>query len=290
MRTEQEVFDLILKVARNDGRIRAVYLNGSRSNLKVKKDIYQDYDIVYVVTETKWFLDNKNWISIFGELSIVQEPDSKDYGWGSDADDTRSYAWLMLFTDGVRIDLTIQIKDEMIKNYTCDTLTIPLLDKDNCLPQILESCDKGYFVQMPLLAQYKGCCNEFWWCLQNVAKGIARDHLPYAMWMFNTPVRDMLHIMINWYIGVNYDFSVSVGTGGKYYKKYLPQDIYSLYTKTYSDSDYNNLWAAIFISCDLFRSIAISVGKHFGFVYNKDNDDNMLDYLNRVKGLWEMHD
>ena len=42
---------------------------------------------------------------------------------------------------------------------------------------------------------------------------------------------------------------------------------------------------AVFISCNLFRTIAISVGEHFGFVYNKDDDDNMLDYLNRVKGL-----
>lgn len=71
MRTEKEMFDLILSVANNDERIRAVYMNGSRANPNVVKDIYQDYDIVYVVTETKWFLENKNWISVFGDLAIV---------------------------------------------------------------------------------------------------------------------------------------------------------------------------------------------------------------------------
>jgi hypothetical protein len=50
MRTEKEMLDLILGVAKADTRIRAVYMNGSRANPKVPKDKNQDYDIVYVVT------------------------------------------------------------------------------------------------------------------------------------------------------------------------------------------------------------------------------------------------
>lgn len=49
MRTENEMYDLILEVANNDARIKAVYMNGSRTNENVPKDIFQDYDIVYVV-------------------------------------------------------------------------------------------------------------------------------------------------------------------------------------------------------------------------------------------------
>jgi aminoglycoside 6-adenylyltransferase len=113
MRTEQEMFELILAVAKADERIRAVYMNGSRANPNVDKDKYQDYDIVYVVTETESFLTDKSWISIFGDIAIVQEPDSNDLGWGQNADYSRSYCWLMLFKDGTRIDLHIQIKEVM---------------------------------------------------------------------------------------------------------------------------------------------------------------------------------
>jgi len=140
------MFDLILNVAQADERVRAVYMNGSRANPNVQRDIYQDYDIVYVVKETKSFLDNKDWISAFGEIAIVQEPDNNDYGWGINANFNRSYTWLMLFKDGIRIDLNIQIKEVMIKEYTSDSLTTPLLDKDNCLPQIPASNDKNYHV------------------------------------------------------------------------------------------------------------------------------------------------
>lgn len=40
MRSEQEMFDLILNTARDDERIRAVYMNGSRTNPNAPKDIF----------------------------------------------------------------------------------------------------------------------------------------------------------------------------------------------------------------------------------------------------------
>ena len=67
MRTEKEMYDLILDIARNDERIRAVYLNGSRTNPNAPKDIFQDYDVVYVVTEMFPFIKDKDWIKCFGE-------------------------------------------------------------------------------------------------------------------------------------------------------------------------------------------------------------------------------
>jgi len=51
MRSEQEVMDLILRVANADERIRAVLLVGSRANPAAPKDIYQDYDITYFVED-----------------------------------------------------------------------------------------------------------------------------------------------------------------------------------------------------------------------------------------------
>jgi aminoglycoside 6-adenylyltransferase len=283
LRSEQEIFDLILGIAKADQRVRAVYMNGSRANPKIQKDIYQDYDIVFVVTETKSFLNKKDWISLFGEIAIVQEPDNNDFGWGIQANFDRSYTWLILFKDGVRIDLNIQIKEVMLEKYTSDSLTIPLLDKDNCLPEIPASNDKDYHIKKPTVSQYKGCCNEFWWCLNNVAKGIVRDQLPYAMWMYNVIVRDMLVKMIDWYIGINNDFSVSVGMSGKYYKNYLAKEMYDMYAKTYSDSDYNNMWSAIYISCELFRKIAQPVAAHLGYTYNITEDRNIIEYLNKVQ-------
>lgn len=66
MRSEEETYGLIMDIAKADERILAVYMNGSRTNPNVPKDLFQDYDIVYVVKETKTFIEDKDWIHKFG--------------------------------------------------------------------------------------------------------------------------------------------------------------------------------------------------------------------------------
>jgi len=120
MRTEQEMFGLIMGIAKSDERIRAVYMNGSRANPNIEKDKFQDFNIVFVATEINSFLEDKNWIEKFGEIAIVQEPDWNDVQTGfctEQLDFSRRYAFLILFKDGNRIDLGVEIKEETEKNF-----------------------------------------------------------------------------------------------------------------------------------------------------------------------------
>jgi aminoglycoside 6-adenylyltransferase len=287
MRSEKEMFDLIIGTAKKDERIRAVLIEGSRADPNAPKDQYQDYDINFFVRETKPFIDDRSWLTAFGTPLIVQEPEWVDNvtGWFGDEkhDFERWYSWLVLFDDGNRIDFSfnpINITEHFEKN---GEPVIVLLDKDGILPEYPEPSDKVYRVRKPNQDIYSACCNEFWWCLNNVAKGIARDELPYAMNMYNTIIRNMLHKMLEWHIGVNTDFSVSAGKDGKYFKRYLPQEVYARYAATYSGSDYNNFWKAVFYACGLFRDAALVVARSLGFKYNQAEEDGMMKYLNSVK-------
>ena len=51
MRSEKEMYDLILGYANADENIRAVILNGSRANPNRKPDPFNDFDIVYLVRD-----------------------------------------------------------------------------------------------------------------------------------------------------------------------------------------------------------------------------------------------
>lgn len=279
MRTEQEMMALILGTAERDDRVRAVYLNGSRANPHVEKDLYRDYDIVYAVTETASFLSDKAWIDVFGDLAMVQEPDSNDLGWGMDHDFSRSYTWLMLFQDGCRIDLHIETVEAVLETYGSDTLTLPLLDKDGILRPLPPPDDSGYRVTKPGNPQYDGCCNEFWWCLNNVAKGLVRGQLPYAMRMYTGVVHPELERMTAWYIGTETDFGVSVGMWGKYFQKLLPPPLYARYASTYAAGDSRCLWNAVFEACALFRELARAVGGRLGYPYPEGDDVHMTRYL-----------
>ncbi|WP_442603157.1 aminoglycoside 6-adenylyltransferase [Paenibacillus sp. KN14-4R] len=282
MRTEKEMFDLILGVAQSDERIRAVYMNGSRTNPNVPKDQFQDYDIVYVVTEIASFLQDPDWIQVFGDRLMLQEPDKMDRNCGIEMNFDRSYMILMLFTDGNRIDLRLLVKEAMLEEYRKEKLTVLLLDKDNGMPQIPPPTDADYHVKRPTEPLYISCCNDFWWCLQNVAKGMGRDELPYVKQMFESVIRDQLDTMVAWWIGIQHDFKVSVGKMGKYYKNYLPESYYDMYKQTYSDSNYEHIWKSVFVTCDLFRALAQDVAKHSEFTYAVQDDTNMMEYLKRV--------
>ncbi|WP_047986026.1 aminoglycoside 6-adenylyltransferase [Ornithinibacillus californiensis] len=285
MRTEEEMFQLILGIAKRDERVRAVYMNGSRANPTVSKDIFQDYDIVYVVTNVDTFVNDKNWITQFGELLMVQEPEKMDDALGRVVNLSQNYGYLMLFTDGNRIDLHLQTKEFMLTNYRNDSLTIPLLDKDGCLPTISQATDKDYWTKRPSEAEYFSCCNDFWWCLQNVAKGIWRDELPYAKQMFELVIRPRLDQIVSWWIGMGYDFKISSGKMGKYFRRYLPSDYWEKYQNTYSDSNYEKNWEALFTTCELFRTLAKEVANELSFDYQYKDDINMTRYLKSVRNL-----
>lgn len=287
MRSEEEMFRQILDIAREDERVRAVFLNGSRANPKVKPDQYRDYDVVFAVTEIGSFRADPGWPSRFGEPAIIQESMCNPIDGGEPEDCSRKFIWLMLFRDGVRIDLQIQRLDLVRETYGQDSLTVPLLDKDGLLPPLPPSSDSGYLVKKPAFTQYIGCANEFWWCLNNVAKGIVRDQLPYVKWMFDSVVRRALDCMVDWYIGIGTDFSVSVGMAGKYYKEYLPPDLYAQYAATYADGEYTHIWAAIDTACDLFGILARAVGESLGFPYREEEETAMREYLRTMKKEFE---
>lgn len=277
MRTEKEMFDLILGVAEADERVRAVVLNGSRANPVAPRDKYQDYDIIYVVKDLESFTADHRWIDVFGERLMLQMPEAMRCPSGEG-----HFTWMMLFTDGNRIDMTL-IPIQKLELISKDKLSVSLLDKDGILPLFPRASGKVYHVEPPSELFFLSCCNNFWWCLQNVAKGIARDELPYAMLMYHNVVRTELHDMVSWYIGINSGFSVSAGKMGKYFKRYLPARLYQQYCDTYSGGTPEEMWRSVFAMCDLFHSLALPVADHFRFSYRQDDENGMREYLNKVR-------
>jgi aminoglycoside 6-adenylyltransferase len=288
MKTEQEMYKLITKIAENDERIRAVYVHGSRANPNAVVDNYSDYDIVFVVTDINSFIQDTGWINIFGAVTFVIESlkNPNKFLMRELNDLSRRYTWGLILADGNRLDLIIEIKEEAMKSrYIDNKPTIRLLDKDGCLPEItsLPLNNENEFIKKPCEDNYTACCTGFWFFLNDIAKAVARDQLPYAKEQFNALIRLTLNQMVNWHIGIQNNFSVSTGANGRFFKKYLSEDDYNLYAKTYSDISSENFWSAIFSTCDLFNKVANNVAEYFDFVYNKQEENSIRDYLLKVK-------
>ena len=285
MRSEQDMMDLILAVARQDDRIRVVVMNGSRVNPNAPKDIFQDYDIVYLVTDLGSFLADHTWVDVFGERMIMQKPDDMAM---FPSEGTGSFAYLMQFMDGNRIDLTLEPLDDMTVYHNDDKLTVVLLDKDNRIPAIPAPTDEDYWVKPPSAKFFADCCNEFWWVATYVAKGLWRREILYARAHLDQHVRPMLIQMLEWHAGIRTDFSLSMGKFGKYLEKHLPDESWQALLATYADGSYEGTWQALFAACDLFRGTGQIVAAHFGYEYPSEDDLRVMAHLRHVYELpWD---
>lgn len=282
MRSETDMFELIINIAREDKRIRAVYMNGSRTNKNVCKDIFQDYDIVYVVEETKSFMNDKKWIDKFGERLFMQYPDENpDYP----SDKENFYGWLLQLADGNRLDLHVETLEHAKTNIFTDKLCKILMDKDGILPSIKRATDEDYWVKCPTQIQFLCACNEFWWCLDNVAKGLWREEIPYVQDMVNFYVRKQLEQVLSWKIGIKTDFSVSVGKSGKYMYQWLSETEWDDFLSTYFSAKVDEAWNSIMKMCDLFEKTARYIGEELDYDYNNIEGKNCRDFLEHVRKL-----
>ncbi|HEO8421991.1 aminoglycoside 6-adenylyltransferase [Niallia sp. FSL W8-0635] len=281
MRTEKQMLDLVLKVANEDNRVRAVCMNGSRTNPNVPKDAFQDFDIVYIVDNMESFLNEPDWVDVFGERIIMQTPEdsslfSPELG--------GRFTYLMLFTDGNRIDLMLIPIEEKESYCQEDGLTKVLLDKDGSLPLVPLSTDKDYWVKKPSAEQFADCVNEFWWVSTYVVKGLWRQEILYAIDHMNI-VRAMLLKMLEWKVGIETEFSLSVGKNSKYLKKYIDEHTWHKLMETYPNGVYDQVWRALLSMTALFERVALEVGKQFAYDYSLEEAEKVKSYLNHVYKL-----
>lgn len=101
MRTKDEMIAMILNKALENDQIRAVVMNGSRANPKVKPDLFQDYDIVYFVNNLDYFLHYLDWLTWFGPELIIQRPEQLDLDRGKIQKIEGVYGALMLFEEAI---------------------------------------------------------------------------------------------------------------------------------------------------------------------------------------------
>ena len=281
MRSENEMMSLITGCAESDPRVRAVVMNGSRVNENAEKDFFRDFDIVYFVTGVEPYRNNAQFSDQFGEIMIMQRPeDMADPPPSADGRDI----YLMQFTDGNRIDLTVLPLD-VIDRVRDDSLSRVLVDKDHLLDDMPAPSDRDYLPSPPTGKQFADCCNEFWWVNPYVAKSLWRDEMTHAKHLFETILREQLMKMLTWYFGDATAYRIAPGKSGKYIRDHVEPSVWARVLATYPDADSDNIWNALFGMGDLFRELATSVAEHHGICYRQVEDDNVTNHLRHVRQL-----
>lgn len=275
MRSEAEMFALILKVAKNLPEVLAVGMNGSRTNKNAPKDDFQDYDIVYVVKNKEKLIQDKSWLQEFGEILVSQEPEKGELFPKSLGE---RYTFLMQFQDGNRIDLMLCPLSEVDHWLKEDKLIEILADPYDILPEMLPASDEDYWVTRPSEQMVQDSWNEFWWVATYVVKGICRQELFYASDHFYENCRGELLRMLSYKVGVMTHFSLSVGKNYKYLKNYLPKDTMEKLAQFQDLSSFSTLSQNLVEMENFFFKEGQGLAESLGYKLEKKMAENVLQY------------
>ncbi|GGD04057.1 aminoglycoside 6-adenylyltransferase [Enterococcus wangshanyuanii] len=278
MRTEQEMFRLILDTAKEDARILAVGMNGSRTNQRVPKDSFQDFDIVYIVDDVEPFLEDQQWIDRFGTRLIMQTPEAMTL---FPPTENGRFTYLMLFEDGNRIDLTLCPKEQANDWNEGDRLAEILLDKEQLLPVLSKATDQDYWIKKPTQEEFLDCCNEFWWVSTYVVKGLCRNELLYAADPLYENCRKELLRLLSWQVGAENDYMISVGKNYKYLPNYLSDKNNECLLKTMRMSNGEQLWESLILQQKTFSSLARTFSRMNHFLYDHIQAEKVIAYTKK---------
>lgn len=281
-RTDGEMLEEILSFAREDERVRAVWMNGSRANPNAPRDGWQDFDIVFAVTDMESFLADDSWVDRFGERVLMQSRrDQYDaYNEQEVPDFSEWFIYLMQFSDGNRMDLSLIPVKNAPQEVLSDSMCIVWLDKDGILPEIPPASDADYLVSRPSELAFHCSVNEFYWVSTNVAKGLWRDEPSYAQEMLSI-LREELLRQLSWKAGIVADFAVNPGKCGKFLPKFLPKEDWDGYLETYARGEKADMKRAFWSAWKLFARLSRENASALGYALEEGEEARVLEYLRR---------
>lgn len=264
MRTETEMLDLILQIAKTL-QVKAVAMSGSRTNPKAPKDEFQDYDVVYVVENLDELITDLSWLDQFGKRIIEQE-----VGLG------QRRLYLMLFEDGNRIDLTLCPKQQ-IQEWVDSEAGFTVLEDPEHLFEPYSPNIERYWTNPASQTDFEKACNEFWWVSAYVVKGICRNQLIYATdHLYGICQQELLKILA-WQVA-SARGRVEIGKNCKYLFNHLPVEKEKELSNLLDFSSLDKITQSLFDTMQLFHQEAQSLAQKMGFDYDKEVAEEMIQY------------
>jgi aminoglycoside 6-adenylyltransferase len=277
-KTYDEMYELIIRTATEDERIRAATMEGSAVTPGALRDKFSDFDITFFVSDIREFTADKDYMKRFGDILIMQTPDDW-YMEPYDYSGKRRFAYLTQYKDGNRIDLTFIDVSEIGKEAQFNEPRTVLINKDN-FPELKDITSKDAFlIKKPGEFEFYNTVNEFRWVSNYATKGLCRQQFYYAKYSMEHLMMNMFMKMINWKVGVLNDFNVTTGSFSKYLSKYLTEDEMRRFEGIFAGGTYEDMWDKIFLMYDYFEELSVFVAEKLKFPLDLEESRNVRDFM-----------
>ena len=276
MKPEVDQFTELIDWGKDSENVRAMLMTGSRAEPNSFTDSLSDYDIELYVKDTAPFLKD-DWMEFLGNIMIR---------WPLEPASTFSEHWitrLVIFTNGSRFDFQIT----GLQNPDHSTLRHGfkiILDKDNLFSCLAADPIRDKPVSVPDEKKFLDLVNAYFWDATYVAKCLRRNELFYAKYMLDSNLRfSKLQVILEWHINMINDIPVNTNKYGRFFRKYLSQELWSRVENTFAGAGIDDNWNALFNMTDLFRKLAVEISLHYGFSYPEATDRAVTAYCKKIQ-------
>jgi len=287
MKVREEKLKQIISWAESNPDIRAVLLTSSLVNPYAPVDDFSDLDVELVFENLKEYEADKKWIYLFGEpISMVEEDET--------CFDGKHAMKMVLYADHVKVDFKLYQKSEFRKEAQEECLPEDwdvgykvLVDKDQLTIDLKPPTYQSIMIHKPTEQGFRQLLNDFWWDTTYVAKCLKRGDLFYAKFMSENVIRtDYLVPLIEWYIASSHEGkNITTNKHGRLFRKYLSAELWRRVEATFSGSNINDNWRALYAAADLVHDLGTALAQKLDFEYPQKHEDDIRKYLDEVKSM-----
>lgn len=285
MKARKEKLEQIIHWAERNPDIRAVLLTSSLVNPYAPVDDFSDLDIELVFKSRNAYETHNDWIRIFGEpIAMIEEDDSVFNG--------KHAMKMVLYKDHVKVDFKLYQSSQFVEEAREESLPEDwdvgysvLVDKDGLTKDLKPPTYQSVMITRPTEQKFRQLINDFWWDTTYVAKCLKRGDIFYAKFMSENIIRtDYVVPLVEWYIADSYGWkNITANKHGRLFKKYLPEDLWRKIETTFSGSDIEENWSALFACADLVNELGTVLAGKLDFPYPVKLEYDVRNYLREVK-------
>lgn len=280
---DQKLQDII-NWAKENEEVRALLLTSSLVNPLAPVDEFSDLDIEIIFEDNTSYVHNSIWLNLFGTpIAVLEEDDSYFEG--------KHAMKMVLYEDHIKVDFKLFSKTQFLTETQLEQLPEDwdigyqvLVDKDDITRFLKKPSYQVSIIKKPSIEEFQRILNDFWWDTTYVAKCLARGDLFYAKFMSEDNIRTVYLVpLIEWYIASQHQWNVTTNKHGRLFKKYLSLTEWQMVEATFSGSDAEENWKALFAMADLVHQMGTALSEKLEAAYPIELELKIRNYLSQVR-------
>lgn len=284
MQTREEKLRQIIDWSQNNPDICAVLLTSSLVNPLAPIDELSDLDIELVFDDNTNYILDKNWINNFGTPIAMVEEDESYFEY-------KHAMKMVLYADHTKVDFKLYSKSNFLEEVHQEHLPEDwdigykvLIDKEGITQTLQKPTYQVSVIKRPTAQKFEQLLNDFWWDCTYVAKCLVRKDIFYAKFMSEDNIRTSYLVpLIEWDIASQHGWNITTNKHGRLFEKYLPRQTWEKVIQTFSGSDINENWKALFAMVDLVAAIGRELASKLTYEYPTKLEADVRIYLNALK-------